>query len=175
MPPRRGFTLLELLLVLALVALLTAAVAPRLLGWVDTARSRATVDNVRSLLLAQRSLAFHAQQPRRLQDDSPAWALPAGWRLELSQPLQWQANGMARGGRLRLWQGRELRADWVVEALSGTLRPATAGDGPFKPADAGKEPSASASASASEPAFVFASPGKRGAVPHAPTLPGPTS
>lgn len=169
MPPRRGFTLLELLLVLALVALLTAAVAPRLLGWVDAARSRAGLDAVRSLLLAQRSLAFHEQQLRQLPADSPAWALPAGWRLELSQTLQWQANGMARGGRLRLWQGRELLADWVVEPLNGALRPATADDGPFKPAGLIADTSAPLSA------FTIVGPGRRAAAARALTLPGPSA
>lgn len=131
MKPHRGFTLLELLLVLALVGLLTALVAPRLATWVDGARSRAALDAIRTRLEAERSLAFHEGRPREVNAANAGRELPAGWRLELARPLIWEANGMARGGRLRLWNGREMLADWVVEPVAGDVRRATAADGPF--------------------------------------------
>ena len=58
--PPRGFTLLELLLVLTLVALLTGLVAPRLWQWVEGARVRAGVDLTRAELEAMPTRAFAA-------------------------------------------------------------------------------------------------------------------
>lgn len=148
MKPQRGFTLLELLLVLALVGLLTALVAPRLATWVEGARSRAALDALRTRLEAERSLAFHERQAREVTAAKARSDLPAGWRLELARPLVWEANGMARGGRLRLWNGNELLADWVVEPMGGDVRRATVVDGPFR----GEEPARGDAGRAATPA-----------------------
>lgn len=121
-------------MVLTLVALLTGLVAPRILSWMDGARARAALDALRASVDAQPAQAFHAQRARRVTEHPPDWPLPAGWRLELAAPLQWEANGMAAGGRLRVWAGTELMADWVVQPVSGAVRAATGADGRFKTA-----------------------------------------
>jgi len=127
----RGFTLLELLVVLALVALLTGLVAPRVLGWVETARARAALDTLRSQLAAQPLQAFHAAQARVLPAPPADWPVPAGWRLEFAAPLRWEANGMAAPGRVRVWADAGLMADWVIVPPAGEVRAAAAADGPF--------------------------------------------
>ena len=128
----RGFTLLELMLVVALVALLAGIVAPRVLGWAEAARARAALDALRLQLQAQPALAFHAQRPLELARAPADWPLPAGWRLELAAPLRWQANGMTAPGRIRVWAGSDQLADWVLQAPGGEVRAATPEDGPFR-------------------------------------------
>jgi general secretion pathway protein G len=130
-----GFTLLELLLVLSLVALLTGLVAPRLWQWVESARVRAGIDGARAELEALPMRAFASARRVRVDAEAPL-PLPGGWRVELAAPLVYEANGMTAGSRLRIHAGSALLADWLVEAPAGTLRDARPADGPFKPAAA---------------------------------------
>ena len=126
----RGFTLLELLLVLTLVALLTGLVAPRMWQWVQGARTRAGIDAARAELEALPRRAFAGAQ-RVTVDAAGPLPLPESWRLELAAPLVYEANGMTAGSRLRLRAGNALLADWMVEAPAGTVRDARAADGSF--------------------------------------------
>lgn len=125
-----GFTLLELLLVLTLVALLTGVVAPRMWQWVQGARLRAGVDGIRAELEALPQRAFSGAQRLAVTEDGPL-PLPEGWRLELAAPLVYEANGMTAGSRLRLSADGRIVADWRVEPLAGAVRDATAQDAPF--------------------------------------------
>ncbi len=130
-----GFTLLELLLVLALVALLTGLVAPRMWQWVESARLRAGVDGARAELEAQPMRAFASAKRVKLGAEQPL-PLPSGWRLELAAPLVYEANGMTAGSRVRIRAGNAVLADWLVEPPAGAVRDARSADGPFKPAAA---------------------------------------
>lgn len=125
-----GFTLLELLVVLALVALLTALVAPAAWRWVDSARERAGADVARAALEALPRQAFAAARRIELTPAGPL-PLPEGWRLDSAAPLVYETSGMTEGGRLRLSAAGRIVADWVVEAPAGQVRDATAADGPF--------------------------------------------
>jgi general secretion pathway protein G len=127
-----GFTLLELLLVLTLVALLTGLVAPKLWAWVQAAQLRADVDRVRAQLEGLPQAAFADARRIDVAPGEPL-ALPRGWTFESSGPLVYEANGMTAGARLRLTADGTVVADWVVEPPAGTLRDAAAGDGPFRP------------------------------------------
>jgi general secretion pathway protein G len=125
-----GFTLLELLVVLALVALLTGLVAPAAWRWVDSARERAQVDAARAALEALPRQAFAAARRVELTPAGPL-PLPADWRLDSTAPLVYEYSGMTAGGRLRLSAAGRVVADWVVEAPAGQVRDATPADGPF--------------------------------------------
>lgn len=131
----RGFTLLELLLVLALVALLTGLVAPRMWQWVQGARLRAGIDSVRTELEAMPRRAFASARRIGVTSDGPL-PMPEGWRLELSSPLIYEANGMTSGSRLRISSGSMLLTEWIVESPAGTVRGVEAADGQFRAASA---------------------------------------
>jgi len=130
-----GFTLLELLLVLTLVALLTGLVAPRMWQWVESARVRAGVDGARAELEALPMRAFASAKRINVNADGPL-PLPSGWQLELATPLVYEANGMTAGSHLRMRSGNAVLAEWLVEAPAGTVRDARSADGPFTPAAA---------------------------------------
>lgn len=116
----RGFTLLELTVVLALVSLLTAIVGPRLWGWVESARYRADIDRVASALRAVPSATFFSGKSREIARAADlGLALPEGWYLETSGPLRYAANGMSSGGVVSLKTGDRVIAQWRVEAVSG--------------------------------------------------------
>lgn len=126
-----GFTLLELLLVLTLVGLLSALVAPRMWQWVQSARERAGVDAARAELEAMPMRAFSAAKRLEVNANGPL-PLPTGWQIEFATPLVYAANGMTAGSRVRISVGNAMLADWLVEAPAGAVRDARPEDGPFR-------------------------------------------
>lgn len=92
-----GFSLLELLVVLALISFMTALVAPRLKNTVDAiSRSGERADAVRQLerlpLLARRAgTAIVAERGQALAVDG--MALPDGWAARALEPLRIEASG----------------------------------------------------------------------------------
>lgn len=111
-------------MVLALVALLMGVAAPRLMTWVEGARLRTALSEMRATLESLPTQAFFAGEARLVEQGSQTadlLKLPTGWRLDLPTPLRYEANGMTAGGRLRLWEGDTLRADWRVTAPTGKV------------------------------------------------------
>lgn len=123
MPRRRalGFTLLELLVVLALIGLASGLAAPRLLAWVDGARQRTAVDAVRQHLQQQPSQSFFSGQTVVLQPRPPSWGLPPGWHLSSPQPVVYEANGMTGGGLVLLHAQQQVLARWRVLPPAGEV------------------------------------------------------
>lgn len=120
-----GFTLLELLVVLALIALVSAVAVPASVQMLQAARDRALQRELQLVLSglpleAFRSGAALELQASALQARFQDW--PAGWSFELERPLAYSAQGVARGGRviLRTRQGRE--QVWEVEPFTGSVR-----------------------------------------------------
>jgi prepilin-type N-terminal cleavage/methylation domain-containing protein len=119
-PRARGFTLLEILIVLALVSIVAAMVAPRLQRTYDAvARSGNRAEAVRQLerlpLLARdsgRAIVVPA-------DDGAALArllqLPPGWQAKTLDPLRIEANGLCHGARIRV-QGDGAAETWTLSA-----------------------------------------------------------
>ncbi len=103
----RGFTLLELLLVLLILGLMTALSLPRLL----TLSERLQVAHQKDDVLSQiNRLGFQAYRAGRsftlTQYPSPALNsflnLPADWSLTTQAPIQYRANGICEGGTIFL-------------------------------------------------------------------------
>lgn len=53
---QKGFTLIELIVVIAILAVLAAMMVPGLLGWIDKAKERQVALNARSVYLATQTL-----------------------------------------------------------------------------------------------------------------------
>ena len=119
----KGFTLLELLVVLAMVAVLVAMVAPA--GWraLESARTRAAHRSLTALLEslpmeARRSGAALQRDATGLLSELREW--PETWTLFLPMPLQYSADGVARGGELEIRQGKRAVSKIVVAPITGT-------------------------------------------------------
>lgn len=117
---QRGFTLLELLIVLALVAMMAAMVAPRLQGTYDAvARSGERAEARRQLenlpLRARdagRAIEVPAEDPAALARELQ---LPGGWRMQALAPLRIEANGICHGGQVAV-QAPGLAETWTLAA-----------------------------------------------------------
>ncbi len=118
-PPRqRGFTLLELLIVLALVAMMAALVAPRLQGTYEAVARSGERAEVRRQLESLPLRARDAGRGFELPAEDPAvfareLQLPEGWRLQALAPLRVEANGICHGGRVAV-QGPGITETWTL-------------------------------------------------------------
>lgn len=119
-----GFTLLEMLAVIALIALAAGIVAPRAVGWLDAARERGWRDDFRAYLEALPVRCFLSGEPRQLEAQDLLNAVPdAPARLEirLPQTITYSAQGVASGGIVELRRG-EHRETWQIEPITGQVR-----------------------------------------------------
>jgi prepilin-type N-terminal cleavage/methylation domain-containing protein len=119
-----GFTLLELLVVLVLVALVAGMVAPVASRGLEAARERAAVADLRALLEGLPVRAFRQGVPQSY--DAQALErllveLPAGWSLRLAAPLQYSASGAAAGGSVTLLAPARSVQELRVLAVSGEV------------------------------------------------------
>jgi general secretion pathway protein H len=138
----RGFTLLELVLVLAIVALATLLAAAAMTGGMDGMRLRAAAKEVAAQLRFTRTLALATGEAQRFTLDPRAhrWTAPRGRSGELPrqlavsflgarevQPAEGEGaivffpDGASTGGRVRLAVDD---AAWQVEVawLTGQVR-----------------------------------------------------
>jgi prepilin-type N-terminal cleavage/methylation domain-containing protein len=121
----RGFTLLEVLVVLALVALLVGTVAPAMSRWLDSARERGWRSDLESVLRAQPVLAFRAGAAVAVTDKALRSAMteaPDDLVIELPQPLRYSAAGVAEGGELRVARRGQLPERWRVLPVTGDVQ-----------------------------------------------------
>jgi prepilin-type N-terminal cleavage/methylation domain-containing protein len=112
-PRSSGFTLLELVVVLALLGLATALVAPQGFRMIASWRRSTEVDAVLGAMAALGASA--RQQGRALEFEAgpiPADAIagfPADWTVVLTEPLRVQANGACGDTRGELHSGSYVR------------------------------------------------------------------
>ncbi len=123
---RRGFTLLEMLVVMALLALVAGVAAPPVARWLENAELRGWRADVRARIERLPVDAYLSGTP--LEVDAAALlqglaAQPAGARLTLERPLRYAANGAAEGGWVRLEAGGQVQR-WRVQPMTGEVREA---------------------------------------------------
>jgi prepilin-type N-terminal cleavage/methylation domain-containing protein len=102
---QRGFTLLELLVVLALVALVAGLVAPVASNAMVAARERAVLAELNALLEGLPVRSFRAGTAQSYSGEALRQLLPdmpAGWSVDLVAPLRYSDSGVASGGVVRL-------------------------------------------------------------------------
>ncbi len=120
--PERGFTLLELLLVLALAATAATLTLPSVFSAMRAADDRRVVAEVEALLLRLPNEAAVLRQPSQWRAPALMARLPEfspAWQLRLERPLELDARGMSEGGFVQLWHGDRLAQAWRLRAGDG--------------------------------------------------------
>ena len=106
-----GFTLLELLVVMAVIGLLAAVVTPnlqRLVGSFDRATRRdgliadVAALSYRAYAIGQSFELADGGFAELLRDGNPVLAVPQGWRVEVVAPIRFGFNGRCSGGQVTL-------------------------------------------------------------------------
>ena len=123
---RHGFTLLELLVVLTLVAAVAGMVVPATVRSIEAARERAWKQALAQALEALPLQAFHSGRPlsvdvksvQRLVAD-----LPEDLGIVLSAPLLYSAQGVASGATLQLKRPGKPAIIMQIEAITGQVMP----------------------------------------------------
>lgn len=126
--PYHAFTLLELLIVLALIGLVAAIVVPGLARTYEAiVGSGERADVVRALerlplrvRASGRDLALDAGDTEHFD---PLLELPDGWRVKLSGPLQVARSGLCTPSKV-IVTGRGNTETWVLTAPSCGVRDA---------------------------------------------------
>ena len=102
---QHGFTLLEMIVVLAILGLATALVAPSAVRGIDSWRRQAAIDG---LLDDIRALPGNARSTGRaialsdeaLKAEDAPLRIAGSWTLTVPQPWNVEANGVCEGGEL---------------------------------------------------------------------------
>lgn len=120
---RLGFTLLELLLVLLIISFLAAVSAPALWRAIDSSSERSVIEQVQLELSSQPRQAVATGTPIVLRANHFDSRIPAGYTVEIIEPIHYDFTGMSQGGRVRLRdENGRIIAEWRVVAPSGDVR-----------------------------------------------------
>lgn len=108
-----GFTLLELLVVLGLVTVLLALVFPGLVRLYDSVSGNLERKDIVLQVNGLGRSAFESGLPFELTSQS--LDLPAGWQVEVRQPITYTAKGVCRGGTVSLIKDDVLRLEQKLQ------------------------------------------------------------
>lgn len=104
---QRGFTLLEMIVVLAILGLATALVAPAALRGIDSWRRQSELDSLLDQIRALPGNARASGKPIALSDetlkakDAPL-RIAGEWALGVPTPWKVNANGVCQGGQVTI-------------------------------------------------------------------------
>lgn len=123
-----GFTLLELLVVMTIVALTMGAVLPSAIRWLDSARERAWRADARAQLEALPLLARQAGRVQHWDAESLRARmpdLPEELELHVPRALSYGSTGAASGGQVEVFKKglRTPLAHWDIENVTGRVSP----------------------------------------------------
>ena len=126
---QRGFTLLEMIVVLAILGLATALVAPAALRGIDSWRRQSELDSLLDQIRALPGNARASGRPILLSDAAlKAKATPlhvaADWTLSVPTPWKVGANGVCEGGTIAIGNSFGSRSIAVASPFCDpTLKP----------------------------------------------------
>lgn len=134
-----GFTLIEMVVVLAIMALIIGVVAVRVTAMIDSWRARTELDSIQAqfahlpILARQRGRAI-VLPPKSDPDPAnqalpPAITLPHSWLIRFDHPLRVTAVGFCGGATITLEHGdRRYRRVVLPPFCTWTTAPAQTGD-----------------------------------------------
>jgi general secretion pathway protein G len=123
--PRRGFTLLELMVVLSILGIVTALAAPSLLRTIDAWQRQSLVDALFDQLRAlpgkarAHGMDIHIDA-ESLAGERPPVPVAPGWTLTPDAPWRVRANGLCEGGTLQLSDGSR---SWTIAVSAPFCEP----------------------------------------------------
>jgi len=102
-----GFTLLEMIVVLAILGLATALVAPAALRGIDSWRRQSELDALFDQIRALPGNARASGKPILFNDDAlkgkdAPLRIASGWTLGVPKPWKVNANGVCQGGQISI-------------------------------------------------------------------------
>lgn len=107
---QRGFTLLELLVVVVLIGLIAGIVAPRFIGFGERLTLKNQLLEVRQRVNGLPLAALRGGRQLRIDSDGAPLSLPDGWRVTSRTSVLYQGNGSCLGGEIEVWRGSQREA-----------------------------------------------------------------
>ena len=118
----RGFTLIEMTVVLVLLGLMSSMVIPSIQRWFDSVQERAQLTEVftqlqrlasRAALNSETVYVSNSNWKNALSDDLPALSLPDGWNISKTDNVVFYHSGSCAHGKLELQSpdGKKLLID----------------------------------------------------------------
>ncbi len=114
--PQRGFTLLELLVVITLIGLIAGVVAPRFINLGDKLTLKNQLQEVRQKINGLPLLALRNGSALRIDAEGAPLQLTEGWRVSARTPVLYQSNGSCLGGEVEVWRGNQRQASISLQA-----------------------------------------------------------
>ena len=119
-----GFTLLELLVVLAIISLALGLVTPSLMHWRDRATARAWRADLGAYITALPVRAYAGGETLTVDAASLRAvmpALPEQVSIALETPLRYSSSGVAAGGLVVIQDAGGAREEWRIAPWTGEL------------------------------------------------------